>query len=515
MTTSTLAPSRLAATVRARLPGRINISLLLTAAGLFTLFLGLFAFVQYGTNALVGTDGYYHVKMGYLIRQHGLKPNFPWLPMTILNADAFYNHHLLYHVYLALFATVDPAVDGGLALTQAGKLASIIMPSLAFLAIWWLLRGQRVPWAAIWALGLFAVSEAFLYRMSMPRAQSASLLVLAFGLHWLLQGRYRLLLPLGFAYVWFYNAFPLLLVLAAVYVIATLVMERRLAWQALVYPAVGIILGIVINPYFPENVAFIVNHLLPKIGESTIRVGNEWYPYETWTLVVNSGFALAAFVLGALALGWHEKRMERATLVVFALAAVFGVMLFKSRRFVEYFPAFSLVFMALSAAPLLHSWRNKRQQLKYLLPLALLFLLAWPLKTTLTQARDSVAGSSPAGRYADATLWLVDNAPAGATIFQTDWDDFTRLFFYNTGATYIVGLDPTYMELYDADLYEEWVEITRGEVENPSAIIRDRFGAAYVFSDLNHGNFIQKATEDPGLEEVYRDDHAVIFAVAD
>jgi intracellular septation protein A len=338
---------------------------------------------------------------------------------------------------------------------------------------------------------------------------------LAFGLHWLLQGRYRLLLPLGFAYVWFYNAFPLLLVLAAVYVIATLVMERRLAWQALVYPAVGIILGIVINPYFPENVAFIVNHLLPKIGESTIRVGNEWYPYETWTLVVNSGFALAAFVLGALALGWHEKRMERATLVVFALAAVFGVMLFKSRRFVEYFPAFSLVFMALSAAPLLHSWRNKRQQLKYLLPLALLFLLAWPLKTTLTQARDSVAGSSPAGRYADATLWLVDNAPAGATIFQTDWDDFTRLFFYNTGATYIVGLDPTYMELYDADLYEEWVEITRGEVENPSAIIRDRFGAAYVFSDLNHGNFIQKATEDPGLEEVYRDDHAVIFAVAD
>jgi hypothetical protein len=71
------------------------------------------------------------------------------------------------------------------------------------------------------------------------------------------------------------------------------------------------------------------------------------------------------------------------------------------------------------------------------------------------------------------------------------------------------------MELYDADLYEEWVEITRGEVENPSAIIRDRFGAAYVFSDLNHGNFIQKATEDPGLEEVYRDDHAVIFAVAD
>ena len=50
--------------------------------------------------------------MGYLIREEGLKPAFAALPHTILNEEAFYDHHLLYHVYLALFATVDPAVDG-------------------------------------------------------------------------------------------------------------------------------------------------------------------------------------------------------------------------------------------------------------------------------------------------------------------------------------------------------------------------------------------------------------------
>jgi hypothetical protein len=38
--------------------------------------------------------------------------------------------------------------------------------------------------------------------------------VLALGLHWLLQRRYALLVPLGFLYVWLYNAFPLLLLLA-------------------------------------------------------------------------------------------------------------------------------------------------------------------------------------------------------------------------------------------------------------------------------------------------------------
>src|SRR5690242_7196790 len=113
------------------------------------------------------------------------------------------------------------------------KIASILLPALAFTAIWWLLRGQGVRWPALWALGLFAVSEAFPYRMSMPRAQSASLLALALGLHWLLTRRYRLLVPLGFAYVWLYNAFPLLLALAGVYAVAALLTERRLEWRAL------------------------------------------------------------------------------------------------------------------------------------------------------------------------------------------------------------------------------------------------------------------------------------------
>lgn len=491
----------------------INIRTLSQAILLFALFVALFAFVQFGTTALAGTDGYYHIKMGYLIRQEGLNPSFPWLPMTILNAADFYDHHLLYHVYLSLFASVDPAIDGGLALTQGAKIASIIMPALAFLAIWWLVRGQKVPWAAVWALALFAVSEAFLYRLSMPRAQSASLLVLALGLHWLLHGRYRLLIPLGFVYVWLYNAFPLLLVLVGVYVGATLLLERRFPWQAVAYPAVGIGLGLLINPYFPQNIVFILNHLLPKIGESATRVGNEWYPYETWTLVENAGFALAAFVLGALALGWRERRIDKATLAAFVLAVLFGVMLFQSRRFVEYYPAFALIFLALSVAPLWQTWQRKRPFLRRLLPLILLLLLAFPLKTTLTQARETMSKAKAADRYAAAALWLRANTPPETRIFQTDWDDFTRLFFYNTAAVYTVGLDPTYMELYDASLFDEWVDITKGRVDDPGAIIHERFGAEYAFSDLKHEGFIEEAAADPYLKEIYRDDDAVIFAV--
>ncbi|MFQ5434078.1 MAG: hypothetical protein ACE5FD_04300 [Anaerolineae bacterium] len=472
--------------------------------------------MQYATPALAGNDGYYHMKMGYLIRTEGLKPAFDYLPFTILNETAYYDHHLLYHVYLALFATVDPAVDGGYALTQGAKIAGILMPSFAFLAIWWLLRANKVRYAAVFSVGLFAISEAFLYRISMPRAQSFSFL-LVLGMHWLLQKKYKYLLPLGFFFVWAYNAFPLLMVVAGVYVVATFLLERRLVWQALVFPAMGIGLGLIINPYFPQNIDFIIGHLAPKLGESATKVGNEWSPYRTWTLVENSGGTFIAVLLGMLALGWSEKRIRKNTLVALGMTVLFGYMLFESRRFIEYFPPFALIFFALSVTPLIQKWESewgrKRPFLFQLAPYLLTLLLIYPLFITLTDARGLLERSKPADRYADATIWLHDNTPAGTQIFQTDWDDFTRLFFYNTNAVYTAGLDPTFMELQDADLFDTWVDITRGRVDNPSEIIQSQFGGEYVFSDLKHDNFMDEAEADPNLEEVYRDDYAVIYKV--
>lgn len=104
--------------VRERIQAKWDVKVLATAVLLFLVFITGFAIVQYATPALVGNDGYYHMKMGYLIRTEGIKPDFPYLPYTILNETAYYDHHLLYHVFLGLFATTDPALDGGLALTQ-------------------------------------------------------------------------------------------------------------------------------------------------------------------------------------------------------------------------------------------------------------------------------------------------------------------------------------------------------------------------------------------------------------
>lgn len=489
-------------------------------------FLGMMA-IQFATPDLPDNDGFYHIKLAWLMRTEGLKPEFTWLPLSILNKGEFYDHHFLFHVALI------PLTFGDLLL--GAKWAAVTFSAVSFVSIWYLFYRQKIPAAWLWAVALLGISDAFLYRMSITRAQSLSLAVLALGLAWMLEGKHRRLAVLAFFYVWMYDAFPLLLALAVLHLLSVALIEHRLEFRPLLWVGMGVISGLIINPYFPNNLIFTYHHLLPKLLDATsVSVGNEWFPYDTGQLLENSLPALFAFTSGALALGLAGRQMDVRTTTSFLIALLFGFMLFKARRFVEYFPPFALIFAAFAWSPLFvdTATRSVRRpqpdsidqpdqprsilwatlQTNAFVILLTLAVSAGIVKS-IPAVQDQMQRSKPYDLYAGASTWLEQNTPAGARVFQTDWDDFPRLFFYNTHNTYLVGLDPTYLQLYDSDLYDIWVKITRGEIEQPSQIILERFSSRYVHTDLNHQNFLRQAANDPGLIEVYRDGQAVIFEV--
>jgi hypothetical protein len=442
--------------------------------------------------------------MAWLMRTESLKPAFTWLPMSILNAREFYDHHFLYHVALIPFTFGD--------LRMGVKLATVIFSALAFLAVWLLLDRQKVPYAWLWSVALLGISEAFLFRMSIPRAQSLSLGILALGLLWMFEGKYKHLAVLSFFYVWTYNAFPLMFALAGLYSAAIYLTEKRLDLRPVLWTSIGIFAGLVINPYFPNNLTFTYHHFLSKLqlGES-IKVGNEWYPYDTAQVLDNSLLALLAFFSGSLALGLTGRKMTVQTATTFLITLFFGVMMFNARRFVEYFPPFALVFAALAWKPIFDVGEHpKPNKVPWVL---LVLVIIFGIVKSLPAVQHQMAKSKPYDLYAGASFWLLQNSKQGERIFQTDWDDFPRLFYHNTYNTYLAGLDPTYFQIYDAELYNEWVSITRGNVKNPSAIILARFGSRYVISDLNHGDFVQQAQKDPHMREVYRDRQSVLFEI--
>jgi hypothetical protein len=482
----------------------------LAAAGLFFLFVIGMAGIQFATPDMPDNDGFYHIRLASLMRTEGLKPDFIWLPLTILNPREYADHHFLFHVFLIPFTFGDLGVGA--------KWAAVIFASLAFLSIWYLLHRQHVPLAWLWALGLLGISDAFLYRMSITRAQSLSLGLLALAYLWLIEGKHKQLAVLSFVYVWMYDAFPLMLALGGLHFLAVALIERRIDFKPLTFIATGLILGLILNPYFPDNIIFAYRHMFPKFADATsVRVGNEWYPYATKTLLENSLPALVAFASGIIALGLANRKMDSRTALGLFLCLFFGLMLFQARRFVEYFPPFALIFAAFAWTPLLQpkldSVPSSSSPRNMLAPSLFSVAVAFSIAVSVPRARAAIDGSKPYGLYADASAWLVQNTLSGARVFQTDWDDFPRLFFYDTHNTYLVGLDPTYLQLYDPGLYNLWVEITQGRVDHPSLEILNSFGSRYVHTDLNHGNFIRTAKDDPGLKEVYRDEQAVIFEV--
>ena len=275
---------------------------------LLVLLLLLFGVIQFSTLGLVDVDAYYHTKMAYLIRTEGFTPDFKWLPYTILNAKEYVDHHFLFHVFLVPFTYA-----GNLVL--AGKLGAIVFASLAVWACGIVLKNEKVIGAEFWALAIFASSTGFLFRMSMARSQSLSLLWLMLTILVLFKQRWKWLIALGWSYVWLYNAFPLIIIVVAVYVIAARITEGKWYWQPLVFTIGGVVLGLVINPYFPINLAFIYDHYVAKLDIKSVSVGMEWYPYETDRLMRNSLVALAAFAFGAFAWGLSKEKMSLPALI--------------------------------------------------------------------------------------------------------------------------------------------------------------------------------------------------------
>ncbi len=516
---------------------RINLSPII----IFAIFFMVMTLIQFSTVDLPDNDGFYHIKMAWLMRTEGLKPNFSWLPLTILNPREFYDHHFLFHVALIPFTFGD--------LVLGAKWAAIFFASLAFLAVWYLFERQKINYSWLWSLAILGISEAFIYRMSIPRAQSLSLGVLALGLSWMLDGKYFRLLLLSFLYVWLYDAFPLIMALAVLYVVAAVICEQRLDLRPIIYVGLGLLLGMLVNPYFPFNIIFAYRHLFPKLIDATaISVGNEWYPYSTGQLLSNSFPSLIFFCSGIFAVGYSGRKMDLRTTLSLLSCLLFGAMLMQARRFVEYFPPFVLIFSTFAWQPILqnlpskyshptgleennqhHSWsiffkeliKSPVQQLpafpiknlRLLSFLCLFLVILTGISITIPLAQKSIRDSKSHQLYAGASAWLEQNTPSDARVFQTDWDDFPRLFFFNTHNTYIVGLDPTYLQLSNPDLYALWEKITQGEVKNLSVVIPQNFGANYIHTDLNHKNFIDLARKDTGLREVFHDNDAIIFEV--
>ncbi len=479
----------------------------------FLAILAVMSFIQFGGRAILDNDGFYHIRWAAMLRESfPHPPPFRALPLTSLNERDYVDHHYLFHALLMPFTLGD--------LRTGAKLAAVIFSSLGLTSLFALMASSGVRYRWLWLAPIVASSEPFLYRMAMTRAPALSLAMLGAGAYLILKRKHVLLLILSFAFVWLYSLFPLILAFALAHSVAVYLAERRIELKAFIYSLVGVAAGMVINPYFPKNVTLFWNHFRMKTTSNyPVPVGVEWYPYETWVMVGGSGLAFAIFFIALIGFDWRRRAEDLKPLFFLIVAAIFLLMALKSRRFIEYWPPFAVVFAAftfnnrIEMLSRISFSRSLDRTLAAVAVAVILLISIAAMEATVFQAREDVKSEQDPFSYQGAGEWLRAHTPGGAMVFNTDWDDFPMLFYYSPDNAYAAGLDPTYLYDSDAELWKHYERITLGREKNPAPIIRERFGAEYVFTDNEHTAFLDVAERSGDFETVYKDQDTTVLRI--
>ncbi|MFA6272508.1 MAG: hypothetical protein WC693_05415 [Patescibacteria group bacterium] len=514
---------------------------------IFTIAFGIFFYIQY-TPAFPDPDSFYHMKMALLIRDGNLGQGFPWLSDYTILGNAYTDQHLLYHVFLIPFVTLfTPAI--GI------KIATVFLGATLITTFYWLLRKEKIRFAWFYSLLLLFV-EPFTFRISLAKAPSVSIIFLLLVLWCLFRYRMKLLFILSTIFVWAYGGFLLTVVFAGLYGVVNTLFDLRKnkvtgllkhyfghekSWVKKVLTGkelgmvlvsvAGIMVGLVINPYFPNNLSYYWAQLV-QIGivnyQNIIGVGGEWYPYSVTELVPNTVFLflilLAAFVIFFVTI----KKQNSKSVTLLILTVFFLALTLKSRRYVEYFVPFSMLFSAFALSPFLAkvsvtgmlkkipSFYNSRKIIFTILLVYFVVTIPTIAIRDLKQERNSFKNGIPYNKFESASNWLENNTPEGSIVLHSDWDEFPILFYHNSHNHYIVGLDPTFMYIHNEDLYWKWVNITIGKESSALYdIITKDFNNATVFLEKDHTAMDLNFQQDSHFKLVYEDAEAKIYQISD
>lgn len=484
----------------------------------------------------VDPDAFYHMTMSeIMLKERMVITDFQWLQFTTLK-DAYVDHHLLYHVLLIPFIA-------GFGAPAGMKIATVLLGAAVIALVYALLRHWGVRHAWIWSM-ILLFSYDFVFRLSLGKANSFSMLIMLAGFYCLVEKKPRALGALSFLYVWSYGGFlqlPLMALILAVfgffgYIIA---LNRLPRWQALkniarlpAYSCIGAFAGLIIHPSFPKNIAFLWEQVV-EIAivnyQGTVSVGAEWYPLAPEDLFMGSMIitllALAALFVSAR----HYKTLTPAAKLSGVMAILFLLLTLKSRRAIEYAIPWTILWTALSVHQsqlwsrathrIAKRWKSSSSDTFSRVITASIGLYAVVGLCVLGASAGVKLYSAyergiPFDRYAKIGDWLEHNAEPDTIVFHDDWDVFPLLFHQAPSMRYIVGLDATFMYRLDADLYRQWADVTTGkQQENLHSIIGDTFASSYVVVDHEHEKMKNAIARSDGFQLVYEDDDGVIFRV--
>ncbi len=540
---------------------------LLKSFAIFAILFVFFLLLQ-GTTRFADPDCFYNTKMALLMKNNLVFKEFPWLQFSVLK-DNFVDHHFLYHIFLIPFVSLEKV---GINPLLGVRISAIFFASLMIFIFYLILKKFKIRYPLLFVF-LLLISAPFVFRISLARAPAVSGIFLLLGTYFILKSRNRStqeatqisadkfcwpLFVVSFFYVWLYSAWLLLSVVLFFYIVGSvivdknkdgankLVLGRTWSWSAIIrivraiISAIrknaskvisclsGITLGLIINPYFPVNLKFYYHQIIQiavvnfhhKFG-----VGSEWYPYDIINLFRNL-FVFFIILLIATALFFaFNKRQNKKSWTLFLITFFFFIYTLKARRAVEYFVPFGVLFIAFVYDNIFQkkTWPEleqkfkkfftKKQQTILVVLVSILVLIApYFIVNDLMSVHRNLQNFK-FNHLEKVSQWIKENVAPGKTIFNSNWDHFGFLFYYNSNNYYITGLDQTFMYSYDPNLLELYIDITKGlnavDLKNN---LKNKFNSEYILvSKKRNKEFYRNLEILKDFERVYEDEEMSVF----
>jgi len=468
-------------------------------------------------NGLFERDGYYHARLAQLMPERGISQSFPWTQLSTWK-DRYCDKEFLYHLAMMPFAQLGSEPILG------ARIFATLLSVAVIGALYLVLRANKVRWPLFFAALPFAMGGLFIARLGMIRSHVLSMLLLMFGIHFMLHRRWRALFVLGFVFSWSYTVPFVLLITVGAFAVGQWLGKGGLDFRSVAAAGFGSILGLAVHPYSPMTLETFLTYVqifrigIQGVDKSGFELGNEIYPYplavffDIYPLIVILIPLLVLFVL------LRRKHLAPGTFGVVLSALCWFAMTTASSRFVEYAVLLLAIAVALavrdtlSAQDVVPRLPALSKRLRWFIAAAAIGMLlafhVYSMKFYIIYQTTT----APPRFFQGASLWMEHHLAPDETVINLFWDDFPDLFYAAPRQWYIWGLDPTYTIRYDRNKAVLLENFRRHLTRLDGRMLADMLQAHWLILRASRVDRYPELRSAP-FREVYRDNAAVLFKI--
>jgi hypothetical protein len=481
--------------------------------GLSVLFAaGFFLLLRATPDLPGGTDGYRHVKQALrLITEPKAMFADPWHLVYLWPrpVDPWFGYHLLLAPFVFLFEPI----------TAIKLLTSAIFGLIAYV-MFLLLRHLEANHRVFWVLLAMTGSSMTPGRATTVRPFLLSVLLTLLAALFTLKDKPVKLALVSFIHALSYSIFFIVGIAPALWFL--LRRDRRSGIAALSCAA-GAGLGLLANPYFPENLRFdVVQASVVNIARMVhVKIAGELGPADSWWCIAACLPAALPWVVAVIVRlsRWRRAISAPATNLMLTISLVTLLETLHIVRTADFFIPFAILFAASTLSPYLKGSRADVAVVGVLLSI--------PCAANVYLTHAYVVAAPSLERFRGGSAYLMKNAP-DAVVLNTGWaPDYFFLFYFNSRSRYVIGIEPTFLYLTDHRKYWLWRHMNNDEpgtcyhetcagAERTDVVsaARKELGAQYVLTDHENSPVLDGILrKNSDVSEVYRDAALSIYRI--